>query len=296
MQINDVAIIGAGPSGIATALQLKRYRISPLVYEKERIGGLLWNANLVENYLGFPDGISGPELVQLFIEQMNKYGIEVRDERVVEIVSQGNLFNIITEKNATCARILVIASGTRPNQFPQDFIPPEVYSKVFYEVVTLLENKNGHVVIVGAGDAAFDYGLNLAKNNHVTILNKDAEVKCLPLLLERCLASPAITYCKQTIITSISKSSGDDIELECTQPSGKINLHTDFLLGALGRKPQLDFLPPALQPDALSLAGQGRLFFVGDVKNGNFRQTAIAIGDGIQAAMKIYFRLKESRT
>ena len=70
MCFQEVAIIGAGPSGIATAIQLKRYGIEPVILEKEEIGGVLKNANLVENYPGFPDGISGPELVKLFKKQV----------------------------------------------------------------------------------------------------------------------------------------------------------------------------------------------------------------------------------
>jgi thioredoxin reductase (NADPH) len=289
MQIEDVAIIGAGPAGLATALQLKRYGISALLFERERMGGLLLNANLVENYPGFPDGISGPDLVQLFIEQSMRSSSDVVNENVLQIVSQGNLLQVVTNQNAYYARTLVIASGTKPKTFPTGFIPDSVHDKVFYEVFPLLERK-GSVAIVGAGDAAFDYALNLAKNHPVTILNKATEVKCLSLLMERCLASPTITYYEQTTIASLSISTGGGIDLQCIQPSGKISLHTDYLLGAIGRQPQLDFMPPALEAEVSSLMEEGRLYYVGDVKNGSYRQTAIAVGNGIQAAMKIYLR------
>lgn len=289
MQIENVAIIGAGPAGLATALQLKRYGVSALLFERERGGGLLWNANLVENYPGFPDGISGSDLVHLFIEQSKRYAIEVVHESVLQIASQGNFLQVVTDKNAYLVRILVIASGTKPKIFPAGFIPDSMHDKVLYEVFPLLDRK-GSVAIVGAGDAAFDYALNLAKNHPVAILNKDSEVKCLPLLMERCLVSPAISYYERTMITSLSISTGGGIDLQCMQPSGKISLHTDYLLGAIGRQPQLDFMSPAIEAEASSLMEEGRLYYVGDVKNGSYRQTAIAVGNGIQAAMKIYLR------
>jgi thioredoxin reductase (NADPH) len=294
MQIQEVAIIGAGPAGLATALQLKRYGVSALLFERERVGGLLWNANLVENYPGFPCGISGPDLVQLFIEQSMRSNIEVVNENVLQIISQGNHLQIVTNQNAYFTRIVVIASGTKPKTFLAGFLPDSVHDKVFYEVFPLLD-RIGSVAIVGAGDAAFDYALNLAKNHPVAILNKDSEVKCLPLLMERCLASPAITYYEQTTITSLSISTGGGIDLQCMQPSGKISLHTDYLLGAIGRQPQLDFMPPPMEAEASVLMENGRLYFVGDVKNGCYRQTAIAVGNGIQAAMRIYLQLKDVR-
>jgi thioredoxin reductase (NADPH) len=77
MEPEEVAIVGAGPAGMTAAIQLKRYGIPFVLLEKERIGGLLWNANLVENYPGFPAGVSGPKLVGLIEKQMERVGVEV---------------------------------------------------------------------------------------------------------------------------------------------------------------------------------------------------------------------------
>ncbi len=74
MQPEEVIIIGAGPAGMTAAIQLKRYGIPFVLLEKERVGGLLWNANLVENYPGFPAGVSGPRLVGLIEKQMERIG------------------------------------------------------------------------------------------------------------------------------------------------------------------------------------------------------------------------------
>src|SRR4030042_7192079 len=77
MQIEDIIIIGAGPAGLAAAIQLKRYGIRPLLFERAVVGGLLRNANLVENYPGFPRGITGPGLVKLFARQAHKRGVDL---------------------------------------------------------------------------------------------------------------------------------------------------------------------------------------------------------------------------
>ena len=81
--------------------------------------------------------------------------------------------------------------------------------------------------------------------------------------------------------------------LDCQSEAGEIQYHADFLLGAIGREARLDCLSPALRQREQELAQQGLLFWIGDVKNGIYRQTSIAVGDGVMAAMKIYRKLQE---
>jgi thioredoxin reductase len=295
MQHNDVAIIGAGPAGLATALQLKRYAIHPLLFESNRIGGLLWNANLVENYLGFPVGIPGPQLVERFIKQMKGSNIEVTGERVKKLSYQDNLFQIETDQQVYLAFFVVIASGTKPKLLTDYNIDPEINDRIFYEVYPLLQLNQCRIAIIGAGDAAFDYALSLAPENEVIILNRGEKVNCLPLLWERVSSFPGIIYHSRTRLCGIYKSEPDKITLEFIQSEGIITVQADYLLYATGREPQLDFLFPIKQSDAKRLEKDGRLYFVGDVKNGIYRQTAIAVGDGIITAMKIY-RHSERKT
>ena len=74
----DVVVVGAGPAGISASIQLKRSGIEPLLLEKDETGGLLLNANLVENYPGFPDGVSGEILAEIFSKHLKKVGVELR--------------------------------------------------------------------------------------------------------------------------------------------------------------------------------------------------------------------------
>ena len=138
MTIEEVIIIGAGPAGLAAALQLKRYGIDPLIFEQERFGGLLHNANLVENYPGFPGGIPGPELIQLFEEQFKDYDLRLREAGVLQVNHQANFFTSSTALREYHSRILVIASGTKPRQFKDIEIPADLQERVFYEVYPLL--------------------------------------------------------------------------------------------------------------------------------------------------------------
>jgi len=291
MKCEDVIIIGAGPAGIATAIQLKRYGISPLIFERQAIGGLLRNANLVENYPGFPAGIPGLKLVELFRQQAEQIGVTVTYEEVRSLTNEGNRFCVTTQSHSYCSKIAVIASGTRPVIFPDFNLDQASTAKVYYEVYPLAGVRDKRVAIVGAGDAAFDYALNLSSKNQVMILNRGAAVKCLPLLWERASKNPAIRYHTHTQIQHLRAGPGDQITLECACPGGERQIIVDYLIGAIGRQAEMNFLAPKISAKLSQYLDQGTLYLIGDVKHGIYRQTAIAVGDGILAAMKIYAHL-----
>jgi thioredoxin reductase (NADPH) len=281
---HEVVIIGAGPAGAAAAIQLKRYGIPFVLLEKERVGGLLWNANLVENYPGFPTGVRGPKLIGLIRKQMERIGVDVTHDTVTHLDFQNGGFQVATSRAEYCPRYVIVATGTRPRTVPLA-IPGEAQNRVFGEVYPLLNEYEKQIVIIGAGDAAFDYALNLTKNrNSVTILNRGGDVKCLRLLWERTAAEASIEYRANAPVSSVAfdeKASRLEVRLEAGE-----SIKTDYLLFAIGRVPQTDFLS-----DNLIQKDVEGLYFIGDVKNGLYRQAAIAAGDGLRAAMDIFFNM-----
>lgn len=293
MAIEKVTIIGAGPAGLSTALQLKRHGIDARVLERDSIGGVLRNANRVENYPGFPAGITGPELVGLFEKQAGRAGVAVTHDEVCSIDFDDGVFVIDGRHDKYLSRVVVIASGTKPRMLDGLDLRETVRDRVFYEVYPLLGVSGKKIAIIGAGDAAFDYALNLAGQNSVVILNRGSGLKCLRLLWDRAGAAPGIEYLADAAVTGVAEGGSRGLRLSCDGPAGKMIIDADYLIGAIGRNPDLDFISKNFQDRIAQLTEKALLYFAGDVRHGRLRQTAIAVGDGILTAMTIHHGREE---
>ncbi len=287
MPIEDVIIVGAGPAGIAAAIQLHRHGLDPVIIERDRIGGLLHNADCVENYPGFPNGISGPDLIARFEKHLIQKKPRIVFEEVLSVDFDDSRFAVTTPRQTFLSQTLLVASGTSARLFTDVKVPADCRNRILYEVWPIREVEGKDIAIVGAGDAAFDYALSLAPRNRVMILNRSAVTRCLPLLKDRVEQSTHATYRSDTRLTEIKSEESEKLRLECRHRGATETLVVDYLLTAVGRKPQLGFLTPRLTGRQEELIREGLLYFAGDVKSGTFRQTGIAVGDGIMSAMKI---------
>ena len=285
--MNDIAIIGAGPAGIAAAIYLKRAGINPVIYEKAKIGGLLHNANLVENYPGFPGGICGSELVRLFKEQLSSLDIHISSGEVKNASYNNGKFHLLVDKKELKSRALIVASGTKPKKLGISGESELSGRKLFYEIKDIPPpTKNDTVVIIGGGDCAFDYALNLANEvKSVEIVFKGKHPKSISLLSERAAAIENIRPHPKMLPSSFEEH--EKIVTKCISASGEIEFRSDYVLVAAGREPNIDFLPELVDIEINDDGGCAipGLFIAGDVRRGTKRQMGIAVGDGIICAM-----------
>lgn len=286
--IEDVIIIGAGPAGMSCAVQLKRCGIKPLVIDRYNKGGILRYANLIENYPGFPGGIKGIDLVKKFREQFKREKLFCLLREVVNLKYHRGLFEVKTVKYSYRTKYLVIACGTKPKRFKEFDIDESISGSVFYGISGLTSKKNKKIVIMGAGDLAFDYALNLGKMNEVTILNRSDTPRCIPLLRERAAKLKSFRYYENAQLLNAERYGSGKLRICYASGQGQDTLIADYLVFAIGREAALDFIDDEFKKVIKLLKRTGRLHIIGDAANKHYRQTAIASGDGIKAAMKIY--------
>lgn len=290
MKIDEVAIIGAGPAGIACAIQLSRYSKVPLIFERNIPGGLLKNANRVENYPGFPGGIKGTNLIEKMTRQLDLAKVPVIHEDVILVSHSEDHFSITTDHNTYISQKLVIASGTVPVKWTEFEIPETIQKKVFYEVYPLRDLNDKVIAIIGAGDAAFDYAIQLADYNKVTIFNRSDTVKCLPLLWKRAKENPRISYLDNHVLQEMTEDqTSSRLKLFFQSGNEMESLLSDYIIFATGRQPEISFADPFILNHLDELQQGGKLYMIGDVKNDLYRQASIAAGDGIRAAMEIFY-------
>ena len=297
-QINEVTIIGAGPAGIAAAIYLQRAELHPILLEKNEPGGLLRHAYLVENYPGFPSGISGYTLAEQFIEQLHMVGGSITKSGVKHAHHHDEKFYIKTNQGCIVSSTIIISTGTIPKKLEIPGAASIEGTRLFYEPRSMLLKENEvkkRILVIGGGDIAFDYTLTLLNWGHeVTIISR-SKPTCLSLLQERVMRNGATihTMCVPEEIVGHS----EDILLRCRRNEHIEELPFDFIVVACGRAPDTSFLSPILKKcfDAASDSSKTSLpglYFAGDVMRGIYRQTGIAVGDGIHAAMMVEHYLK----
>ena len=286
MKLIEIAIIGAGPAGIAAAIQCHRQGIDFILFEQALVGGLLNNAHLVENYPGFPAGIAGRFLIDKFSRQLSNLAVPVINEQVTQIDFRNNAFSIMTDSETRQAQYLILATGTKPVTTELSILQ-SLNGRVLYEIIEIIKVTGQQIVIIGAGDAAFDYALNLGQRNHVIILNRSDQIKCLSLLEKRANANDNIKYLENISVIGAEKTPAGQIKIACIQSGDNISIYADYLVFAIGRDPNDACLSPKLRSCQKQMIEKGRLYLAGDIANGRYRQTAIAVADGIRAALQI---------
>jgi thioredoxin reductase (NADPH) len=282
----DAIVIGAGPCGVAAAVQIKRSGYAPVVFEENAVGGLLRNANRVENYPGFPGGIAGGALCRQLERHLSRIGIKPVRDRVVDAAPVPDGYAIKTRGGRTMTgRTLIVAAGTQPvtGLFKE---PVEmVGSRIFYEAADVpLDREGARVLVVGGGDAAYDYALNLAGRGAGVTIVRRGEARCLALLRERVRAHAAVAERTGASVVGLAAAE-NGVSVSIADAGGVEDVAADAVLIACGRLPRDELLHNLARSGKIANHLSPDLFAGGDVVRGRFRQAGIAVGDGLLAAM-----------
>ncbi len=302
----DLLVIGGGPAGVAGAVQAHRSGLDTLLVERERIGGLIWNANLVENHPGLPRPMEGPAVAALLAQHLERTGVPRETAEISALHREGGAFHARTGSTTISARAVLLATGSRPRPLPLEGAEDAHRTGLLEYEVSRLPRLTGssEILIVGGGDAAFDYALNCARQGaRATILVRGTEPRCLPLLLQRTAAVPTIQTITGARPLGLFRDHNGRPGLVCRMEGDETeaSLTGDLLLAAVGRDPDSSLahgLAP-LRPGCYDGASDDReepaLFLAGDAAHGRFRQMSIAAGEGVLAAMHAAARLARAK-
>jgi thioredoxin reductase (NADPH) len=292
----DVIIIGGGPAGLTAGLYSARDRLSSLLIEKGIIGGKITEAERVDNYPGFPEGISGLELTRLMHEQATKYGLESIFAEVTSIEIDGGQKVIKTTDGDFVARAVIVAGGSERVKLG---IPGE--KEFTGKGVSYCATCDGPfftdkpVAVIGGGNAAIYEALHLTKfASKVTVLHRRDQLRAFAIVQEKAFAEPKIEFLLNTVIEAIEgKDFIQKLKLRQVITGEESFLEVAGVFMAVGLKPNTEYLA-----DILLLDEQGRIivdagmqtkipgiFAAGDIRSGSIRQTIAAAGDGATAAM-----------
>lgn len=292
--ITKVALIGGGPACATAAIQLARSGIEIILVSKE-IGGTIKNANLVENLIGYPDGVVGKDFAKSFQLQLTKAGVPIVLEEVLTVEQMGNKYTTKTAETEIISEYLIIGTGSIPKKLDVEGEKEAFLNrKLFYEMYNFKQFADKKDIgIIGSGDVAYDYALNLQNvANKISIIRRTDKTSSLPILQKRVKNTDNIVFLNNHVIKKV-EIKDDKTSLEIDEDGKLITMIKDLVLVAIGRKPNYNFLSEDLISEYNNPKSDSKLYFIGDVNKNNFRQVSIAMGDGMKVAMETVKRIIE---
>ena len=292
----QLIIIGGGPAGLSAGLYAARSRLHTLLIERVIPGGQIMNAELVENYPGFPQGISGAELGSLMEQQATRYGLEIAmaDVEGVEFGGEEKIVN--TSEGQYRAKALIIAGGS---EYSKLGVPGEEELRgrgVSYCATCDGAFFNDQVIsVVGGGNVALNDALFLTRfASKVIVIHRRDQLRATKILQERAFAKPKLEFLWDTVVESIEGDSQvRELRLRNVKTKEESRLEVSGVFIAVGLRPNTGYLEGllALSPEGFILVndqmetGVPGVFAAGDIRAGSARQISSAVGDGATAAI-----------
>ena len=309
--IENVIIIGSGPAGYTAALYTARANLSPLVIEGFMWGGLLQQTTDVENYPGYRDGVMGPEMMQEFRDQAERFGTRFLTENAtrVELADEpGAVHAVWVDDQEYGARTVVLAMGAEHKKLE---VPGEEElggrGVSYCATCDAAFFRDRETVIVGGGDSAMEEAIFLAKfASKVTVVHRRGEFRASKIMLERARSLDNIEWLTPYVVEEFA--AGDDgalgtARLRNAETGEQRELPMSGAFIAIGHEPQSELVAGQVETDPNGyVVTEGRstrtnrpgVFAAGDVVDHTYRQAVTAAGSGCQAALDAEWYLRDA--
>jgi thioredoxin reductase (NADPH) len=306
--VHDVIVIGSGPAGYTAAVYAARAQLTPLVFEGTQFGGALMTTTEVENYPGFRDGITGPELMDQMREQALRFGADLRMEDVDEVSLDGSVKSVTVGGETYQARAVILAMGAAARHLG---VPGE--DKLLGMGVSTCATCDGFffrdqdIAVVGGGDSAMEEATFLTRfARSVTLIHRREEFRASRIMLERAKANEKITFLLNTQVVEVegdNRVTGVRVRNSATGEESTLSVTGVFV--AIGHDPRSELVRGQVDVDAdgyvvvrdhtTSTSIEG-VFAAGDLVDHTYRQAITAAGTGCSAAIDAERWLAETAT
>jgi len=303
MKEYEAVVIGGGPAGLTAGLYLSRYGLNTLLVERGLPGGQIVNAGRVENYPGFPNGISGMDLGQLMQEQAARFGLNFTTAEVSGLKREGKLFKTVTDDGDFLSPVVVIASGSNYRKMGLEEEERLTGRGVSYCATCdgfLFRDKD--VAVVGGGDTAVSDALELSQHaRHVYVIHRRDQLRASQVVQKAAMANAKIEFKWNSIVVHLEGTEKlSNLVLKDVKTGVTSKLEVAGVFVAIGLIPNSDPFRGIIEldetgnipTDELMRTPIPGLYAVGDIRRNSARQVAAAVGDGAVAAKSAFSYLK----
>lgn len=297
MAVEKVIIIGSGPAGFTAAIYTSRAMLKPILFEGDQPGGQLMTTTDVENYPGFADGVMGPEMMQVFRKQAERFGTRLESKLVDKVDFSKRPFKVWSDGKEYQAETVIISTGATAK-----LLGHETEKKFWGKGVSACATcdgaffKNVDVLVVGGGDTAMEEAMFMTRYaNKVYLVHRRHEFRASKIMADRVLANPKIEVVWNSEVHEIY---GDRImkgaKLKSTKDGTIRDIPAEGLFVAIGHKPNTDVFKGQIEMNEVgyivtkpgtTYTSVDGVFACGDVQDPVYRQAVTAAGTGCMSAI-----------
>jgi len=308
---HKIAIIGSGPAGLTAALYAARANLHPIVFEGIQPGGQLTITTEVENYPGFAKGIMGPDLMEIFREQAQRFGAKSVHKNITKVDFSRRPLRLWSDEEEYAADAVIVATGASAKLL--DLPLEKEYMGYGVSACATCDGfffKNQEVIVVGGGDTAIEEATFLTKfASKVTIVHRRNELRASKIMQDRAFKNPKIAFIWDSVVNEIlgksenGKRSLTGVKLKNVKTGAESTLQTDGLFVGIGHRPNTELFKGQLDMNSVGYLVTNEhstktnipgVFAAGDVADSVYRQAVTAAGTGCMAAIDAE-RFLESR-